>query len=304
MKKIKLITLFMCIAMAIAGCGKSEEARTVDKQIDEIGEVTLQSSDKITAAEKAVEMLDSEHADQLDNLDDLKDARKKYEELVIADKVSKVEKKISEIGAVTLDSVDKVKEAETEYKKLPKEAKEKISNYEILENAVSQIGPLKEEKANQLISSMRLEEDRVRSMKFYYPSAFRFYSNGSWAADQRCFVLPYLGMDKNSCWLRLICNYTGDDWVFFKGIIFAVDGTQYTRSYNYFDIVRDNESGDVWEYIDSEVTDSDVELLKKIANSNETIVRFQGDDYSHDFIVSAADKEAIKNVVTVYELKN
>ena len=38
-----------------------------------------------------------------------------------------------------------------------------------------------------------------------------------------------------------------------------------------------------------------------IANSSETLVRFQGDDDSHDFTVSAGDKEAIRQVLTAYD---
>ena len=141
-------------------------------------------------------------------------------------------------------------------------------------------------------------------MKFYYPSAFKFYSNGSWAADVRCFMLPYLGMDKDSSWLRLIYNYTDDDWVFFEKILFWVDGKQYTRTFSYYDIVRDNEYGDVWEYIDVEVTQSDIDLMKEIAASSETIIRFQGDDYSYDYTIPATDKQAMTEVISAYEMLN
>ena len=297
-----LLTLVLCISLCGCKIGKSEAAKTVDEQIKQIGQVTLSSDETITAAEEAVEKLTEEDKQQLEYLEMLEAARKDYNDLVNQDKANKVIEKINQIGAVSLENISKITDAETAYESLPAEAKEKVTNYATLTAASEQITPLKEERLNQLLSGMRLEEDRVRGLKFYYPDAFRFYSNGSWAADLRCFVLPYLGMDNSSCWLRLIYNYTGDDWVFYKSVIFAIDGEQHYESFNYFDIVHDNESGDVWEYIDVEVTDSDVELLKKIANSNETIVRFQGDDYSHDYVIPATDKQAIKTVVEVYEL--
>ena len=57
----------------------------------------------------------------------------------------------------------------------------------------------------------------------------------------------------------------------------------------------------MWEYIDDEVSSWDEEMLWAIANSSETLVRFQGDDHSHDFTVSAGDKEAIRQVLTAYD---
>lgn len=41
-------------------------------------------------------------------------------------------------------------------------------------------------------------------------------------------------------------------------------------------------------------------MLWAIAKSEETIIRFQGDDYTHDYIVSAADKQAIADTLTAY----
>ena len=225
------------------------------------------------------------------------------EEVQETAKIKEVEEKIGSMGEITIENIEKINEAKSAYDALSGEAKSKVSNYDVLQNALTQLEPLKEEKVNQLLSTMYYEEDRVQNMKFYTPNVVKHYSDGSWAADIRCFVIPYIGMDDTSCWLRLIYNYTGDDWVFFKNVTFAVDNERYYESFNYFDIVHDNGGGDVWEYIDVEVSDSDVELLKKIANSTETIVRFEGDDYSHDFVVSADDKQAIKDVITVYELK-
>ena len=45
--------------------------------------------------------------------------------------------------------------------------------------------------------------------------------------------------------------------------------------------------------------------VKQIANSKETIVRFQGDHYHYDLTVKSSDKTAINQVLTAYEaLKN
>ena len=100
----------------------------------------------------------------------------------------------------------------------------------------------------------------------------------------------------------MVCNYTADDWVFFKQITFAVDDERYTKYFNYFDVTRDNGGGDVWEYIDVDVSEGNYEeILGAIAGSSETIVRFEGDDYYRDFTISAGDKEAIRQMLTAYQ---
>lgn len=81
-----------------------------------------------------------------------------------------------------------------------------------------------------------------------------------------------------------------------------MDDERYEKSFNYYNITHDNGSRKVWEYMDTGyVSDSDVEIFWAIANSTETIVRFQGDDYWYDFTVGDADKKAIREVLTAYE---
>ena len=47
--------------------------------------------------------------------------------------------------------------------------------------------------------------------------------------------------------------------------------------------------------------EKDIEMLQAIADSEETIVRFQGDNYHYDLTISASDKKAIQSVLTAYE---
>ena len=80
------------------------------------------------------------------------------------------------------------------------------------------------------------------------------------------------------------------------------DGERYTKSFSYFDVVRNNGGGSVWEYIYLDVSNaSDIEMLWAIADSEETIARFAGDDYSYDLTVTDTDKAALRDAMTVYE---
>ena len=84
------------------------------------------------------------------------------------------------------------------------------------------------------------------------------------------------------------------------------DGEIYYKNPYYYDIIHDNDS-EVWEVWDevldagAEMDDYSIQMLQQIANSEETIIRFQGDDYHYDLTISASDKKAIKNVLTAYE---
>ena len=213
-----------------------------------------------------------------------------------------------QIGEVTLESAEKINAAQQAFEQLTEKEKGKVKNASLLNQAEAKLAALqKQEKeakraeALKLLGNMRLDEDKVRHLKFYYPKAWRFNSYGNWIADTRCFILPYIGMDDNgNIWIRVVYNFTDDDWVFFKKITVAADDERYYRSFKYFDIVRDNDGGQVWEYIDTDGA-SDVAMLWAIVNSKETIVRFEGDDYSHDFTVRESDKQAIKEALLVYE---
>jgi len=74
----------------------------------------------------------------------------------------------------------------------------------------------------------------------------------------------------------------------------------------YYNTIRDNDT-EVWEYWDeclkyNQAMDSDqIKMLKAIANSNETIVRFQGDNYHYDLYVKEADKKMIRDALALYE---
>lgn len=308
MKKYLVVIMAVLMALCLCACGKSEAVKAAEEKIAAIGEVTLDSEKRISAAEKAVEKLSDDELKQLDKAEELKKAREAYEELVLENKAAAVDSVIDQIGEVTLESAEKINAAQQAFEQLTEKEKGKVKNASLLNQAEEKLAALqKQEKeakhaeALKLLDNMRLDEDKVRHLKFYYPKAWRFNSSGSWIADTRCFILPYIGMDDNgNIWIRVVYNYTDDDWVFFQKITVAADDERYYRSFKYFDIVRDNDGGQVWEYIDTDGA-SDVTMLWAIVNSKETIVRFEGDDYSHDFTVRESDKQAIKEALLVYE---
>ena len=363
MKKYLVVIMAVLMALCLCACGKSEAVKAAEEKIAAIGEVTLDSEKRISAAEKAVEKLSDDELKQLDKAEELKKAREKYERLVES-KAAVVDSLIVQIGEVTIESEEKIEAARQEYDAVPASVKSRVKGLTELESAenmlimlraqrvdnlIDQIGEVtlesadkinaaqqafnrlkKNEKAQvknvsrltrareefaalqkqekeakhaealKLLENMRLDEDKVRHLKFYYPSIWRVNQNETWIADKRCFILPYIGMDDHGgVWMRVVYNFTDDDWVFFKKITVAADEKRYYRSFEDYDIVHDVDGG-VREYIDIDGV-SDVEMLLAIANSKETIVRFEGDEFVYDFIVKEIDKRAIREVLLVYE---
>ena len=376
MKRFVSVLLALVMVLSLTACGKSEKAKIVDEMILEIGTVTLNSEAKISAAEKAMNILSDEDRKDLDNEALLIKARSDYDQLKkekeeadaqaaeeariegLKKEAASVDEAIAAIGTVTVDSgaaisaaraaydaansevqsyvtryqeledaeqslkqvradvvtkqieaacanvsadsMDAVMEAENAYKALSYDEQGLVANAGKLEEAKETIRQLNREKADALLGNFYLEDDVVRNLKFYYTHEMP-RGRDYWYTDVRSFVLPYIGVDNNHAWLRLICNYTSDDWVFFEKITFAVDDERYTETFNYFDVTRDNGGGDVWEYVDINVGDSQLEMLWNIANSESTIVRFEGDDYYRDVTIPQSDKDAIREILVAYE---
>ena len=151
------------------------------------------------------------------------------------------------------------------------------------------------EAGRSVLSNMRKTEDKVEKITYYEHSREPVY------ADSRCFVLPYLEQRGDQVWLRIKYWYTDDDWLFWSSLTIVADEERFERSFSYFNVTRDNEDGMIWEYVDVRAGDRDIAMLDAIADSEETIVRFNGQQYYDDFTVPGADKKAIRDVLAAYE---
>lgn len=276
--------------------------------IDSIGTVTADSYNSIKSAKEKYQNLPTELRGRVDNYDKLTALEDEYYN-VAAEKVKGL---INDLGEVTLKSKAKLDEIDNQYKALPEKAKRLVSNYSEYTEAEKKYNKLveaekkrkKEEKIKQYkaaLQSLRATSDSIKGYKWYYPQSFPNYIN------TRSYFLPYIATDIKTGELeavRIKADYTGDDWVFWKKLIINIDGENYYKTVNYFDIEHDNDYGDVWEYYDWEAWYSDIEMLREIAKSKKTIVRFEGDQYHKDIEITANDKQGIKTVLAAYDAWN
>ena len=119
-----------------------EAADAVEKLIDAIGTVTLDSEEAIKAARGAYDALTEEQKAQVGNYQTLLDAEAKLADLQAADGVEKL---IDAMGTVTLDSEEAIKAARDAYDALTDAQKELVGNYQTLLDAEAKLAQLKKD---------------------------------------------------------------------------------------------------------------------------------------------------------------
>lgn len=306
MKKLVAVLLAVVISLSFFGCHrKSENAKAVDEMIESIGEVTLDSADKLTEIDTAIEALTEEEKAELDNLEDLDAAKTKVAELESEKRIADVQASIDAIGTVTLKSQSAIEKAEKALKALSDEEQAKVANAATLTAARKSYDALKkaelkkkEAEGKKILAKFDKDVDEFQDVTWYMHKSMPKY------IDTRSYIIPYIGKTSSQTYINIRYNYTGDDWVFFKRVTIVADGKKYYKTFKYFDITHDNQSGNVWEYIDEYASADDIEMLRAIAKSKTTKVRFEGDDFTYDMKVKDVDKKIMKDMLKAYDCFN
>lgn len=277
---------------ALAAC----QVAHAEETINAIGEVTLESGLLIENARTVYNGYSAAVQEAVSNVDVLVTAEDAYSALCVQNAIDLIDA----IGKVKLESEENILAAETAYNALSEEEKALVTNATELADAKTKLADLKQAQAEKerkkLLKNFRTEYDKIQGITWYYHKTYPKY------IDSRCYLLPYIGQyNAGGKWLRLVINYTGDDWVFWENLTIMVDGKKYYKFYSYYTVERDNAHGDVWEYVDFAPTEEDLEMLRAIAASSEAIIRFQGDTYYHDYTIPAKDKTAITEILKLYD---
>ena len=138
----ELVGNYQTLLDAEAKLADLQAVDAVEKLIDAIGTVTLDSEEAIKAARGAYDALTEEQKAQVGNYQTLLDAEAKLADLQAADAVEKL---IDAIGTVTLDSEEAIKAARDAYDALTEEQKELVGNYQTLLDAEAKLAQLKKD---------------------------------------------------------------------------------------------------------------------------------------------------------------
>ncbi|MNS62382.1 hypothetical protein D3C72_954410 [compost metagenome] len=150
----------------------------------------------------------------------------------------------------------------------------------------------------QALSSMRKKHDDIKGITWYTDkSTPKYYS-------ERSDFHLYIGKNNHSKpWLRMVIQYTNDDWLFIQRYIIKADGQTFEITPEPFKgVERDNGGGDIWEWYDISAGDRELEIAKAIANSKKAVIRYDGKQYYNDRTISTREKQAIKNVLAAHEI--
>lgn len=154
----------------------------------------------------------------------------------------------------------------------------------------------KEEEAKrtaEATSKMRKKYDEVSEITWYHDKATTQYVN------HNSFHL-YFGQKANTKpVLRLVVQYAGEDWVFIDKYIIKADDKTFEIAPRFGDVKSDN-STIVWEWYVTNVSKTEYEIIKAVVASEKTIVRHQGDQKRYDRTITAAEKQAMQNVLDAF----
>jgi hypothetical protein len=83
----KLIGLFLVfiLVLGLAGCGKSDEVKNVERQIEGLGTITIDSESVIIEAEQAYNALSEDEKERVENYDKLVTAREEFTDAKFVD---------------------------------------------------------------------------------------------------------------------------------------------------------------------------------------------------------------------------
>ena len=140
---------------------------------------------------------------------------------------------------------------------------------------------------------IRKDEFDENNLVWYEPKSSPNYRN---ANGFYC----YFGTKNGSPYvLRIVHQYSSDDWLFIQSYKFSIDGKAY--SYTPSDMKTDTDNG-IWEWSD-EVVDSEIkEILNALINCKSAKIRLEGRQYYDTKIITTSQIKSIKETIELYKL--
>lgn len=159
-----------------------------------------------------------------------------------------------------------------------------------LKDSLDRIAEVRKEEAIESLKSFHKKSDEFKEASFYRDKRTPNYTNFN-------FIYPYIVEKGGKYWLRLKMQYTADDWLFIRKAILLADGEKFYITGNW---ERDNDTS-IWEWLDISAKDSEIAILKKIANAKSSKVRYEGTKYHDDRTITSKEKDIIKKTLEIYE---
>lgn len=175
----------------------------------------------------------------------------------------------SNIDTSTIDTAINLKKQE-EYDKLNKAVKERLS-------------PFFNKKADEFSSSKTI---------WYTPKDAPRYVNQN---GIYCYFQVNKGIASN---LRLKIQYAAEDWLFWKTVLFSIDGLAY--EYTPLKVETDNDNG-IWEWSDEQITAIDHSVLIALTLGKSGKMKLVGNQYHKIKTITPKQFLSIKRTYNLYK---
>jgi hypothetical protein len=154
---------------------------------------------------------------------------------------------------------------------------------------------LKEKQTlNQAIKKLRHKYDDVEGITWYYDKSTP-------ESNRNKNIHLYFGKDKSDAvWLRLCIRYSASDWLFVESYTIKADDENFDINTSISEIKRDNGYEGVWEWYDTVVDKNNLTIIESIISSKNAKIRYNGQQYHSDRIISNTEKSAMLNVLDAY----
>lgn len=158
---------------------KSLKVIYVEKKIEDIKDINLESGQSIDCALKEYYELTDDEKSKVKNYNDLLGKLEKYNKLI----VTRTEEAIDTIGTVNLSSINKIKNAENYYASLNDKAKKKVSNSSVLIDARNKYDTLASKRITKLIGNVKTGDLKNKQA---IDEAYKLYNSLSSNAKKEC----------------------------------------------------------------------------------------------------------------------
>ncbi|KAF5059671.1 hypothetical protein DSECCO2_333530 [anaerobic digester metagenome] len=150
-------------------------------------------------------------------------------------------------------------------------------------------------RVNIALKSMRSNYDEINGVTWYYDKSTTSYANTN------SFHL-YIGWPENGRpYLRFRIQYAGNDWLLINSYIVFTDEKMYGLDAS-GDVKRDNDSRTVWEWYDQKVDNQLYTTVLSVINSSSSKVRYVGEHYEQDRVITERERQALKRVLEAYRV--
>lgn len=192
------------------------------------------------------------------------------------------------------------KEAEAERKRVEAAEKEKkrLQEEQLAAQRQRQLEQIRKEHQKAMEAATKnlvKNTDEVKDIEW-------FHDRSSPRVNDVNNIQAYIGRQHGNVWLRFRMSYTGANWLFVESVTFKVDGRTHTiaeKRHRRWE--GDHARGKIWEWKDMQADYMTWDLIRQIANSKKTIMRYQGRQYKYDREITDTEKQALNNILLAYE---